>query len=57
MPALFQDCTGLTGEIIINANPYYYEQCFNGVNLEKQGIELGGSSPILEELEATGINK
>lgn len=56
MPALFEDCTGLTGEIIINANPYYYEQCFDSVNLEKQGIELSGLSPILEELEATGIS-
>ena len=55
MTAAFQNCSGLTGEIIINANPLYYEQCFRGVDFETQGIELSGSSTMLEELKATSV--
>ena len=53
MTAAFQDCSGLTGTIIIDANPTYYEQCFSRVDFEKQGIVLGGSSNMLEELKVT----
>lgn len=53
MTAAFQDCSGLTGTIIIDANPTYYEQCFSRVDFEKQGIVFGGSSNMLEELKVT----
>lgn len=52
--SLFINCTSLTGVITINANPVVYDDCFNGVYFEYQGIELQGSSTMLEELRNTG---
>ena len=51
MDSLFINCSSLTGVITINANPTVYDDCFNGVNFEYQGIELQGSSTMLEELQ------
>ncbi|MBR3614953.1 MAG: hypothetical protein IKL55_07245 [Clostridia bacterium] len=56
MSHTFTNCTSLTGEIIINANPEYYSGCFAGVDFEKQNLTLGGSSTKLAEIGATGIN-
>ncbi len=50
----FGDCTKLSGNIVIDANPKQYTQCFEGVNFETQGITLSGSSAVLEEIKSTG---
>ncbi len=53
MDSTFTRCTSLTGDIVINANPTLYENCFKGVSLTAQGIKLSGSSTLLSELRDT----
>lgn len=50
----FEDCTSLTGIIEINANPSEYGGCFLNVDMSK--ITLTGSSTMLNEIGATGLN-
>ena len=50
----FTNCKSLTGEIIINANPSQYNDFFQGVNLNNQGITLSGDSLMLDALAETG---
>ncbi|MBR3613573.1 MAG: leucine-rich repeat protein [Clostridia bacterium] len=52
----FYNCISLTGEVIINANPDYYEGCFSGVDFATQNLTLKGESTMLDELGATGSN-
>lgn len=52
----FSGCTSLTGTITINANPTYYDYAFDGVNFKTQNLTLTGSSTLLNEIKATGIN-
>lgn len=51
----FRGCTSLTGTIVINANPSNRGGCFGGVNFAEQGIELTGSSTMLDKILATGV--
>lgn len=53
---IFSGCTSLTGTVTINANPTYYENAFKGVNFKTQNLTLTGSSTLLNEIKATGIN-
>lgn len=53
MNRTFRDCTSLTGTIEINANPSYFEDCFNRTY---EQITLTGSSTMLNELAATSQN-
>ena len=53
---LFKGCTFLTGTITINANPINYFSCFENVDFAAQEITLTGSSTILDEIGATGLN-
>ncbi|MBE5963583.1 MAG: sigma-70 family RNA polymerase sigma factor [Lachnospira sp.] len=54
MNATFAGCTSLTGDIIINASPDNYEDCFKGVRIVAQKINLSGSSTLLSEIKDTG---
>ncbi|MBR3613955.1 MAG: leucine-rich repeat protein [Clostridia bacterium] len=56
MSYTFEGCTSLTGEVIINANPTSYDDCFSGVDFAAQILTLGGESNMLAELGATGTN-
>ena len=53
---IFTGCTSLTGTITINANPTDYAYAFDGVNFKTQNLTLTGSSTLLNEIKATGIN-
>ena len=54
MGATFRNCTSLMGIVEIDANPDVYDRCFGGVDFEKQGLSLKGTSTRLEELRGTG---
>jgi hypothetical protein len=54
MGATFHGCTSLTGTVEINANPNDYSSCFFNVDMSK--ITLTGSSTMLNEIGATGLN-
>lgn len=53
MELTFMSCTSLTGEIVIDANPSKYPECFDGVDFAKQKLVLSGKSEMLEELKLT----
>ena len=56
LESAFSDCKKLTGTIVINAqNVISYNKCFNNVNFSLQQLNVTGTSPILNELKATGI--
>lgn len=60
----FQNCTALTGTIIINSNKmasagtgvFDGPNCFAGVDFEAQNITLSGTSWLIDEIGATGLN-
>lgn len=66
MKETFASCTALTGMIEINANPQTILNCFGGrmiagvtyskVDFAKQNITLTGTSTMLDQLGATGLN-
>ncbi|MBR2860215.1 MAG: leucine-rich repeat protein [Clostridia bacterium] len=53
---VFRGCTSLTGNVVVHANPTYYSNMFGGINFKTQNITLSGSSTMLAQLRATGIN-
>lgn len=53
MGRTFQYCHKLQGEIIINASPTTYTDCFLNAGKDGTGIILKGSSTVLNELAAT----
>ncbi|MBE5963957.1 MAG: sigma-70 family RNA polymerase sigma factor [Lachnospira sp.] len=53
MRETFLGCTSLAGNVVINATPVFYEECFKGVKIVAQGIKLSGSSTLLSELRDT----
>ena len=56
MSGTFNRCSSLTGELVINANPIVYKDCFRGVDFSYQNLTLTGSSIMLEELRSTCKN-
>ncbi len=50
MTRTFKHCSSINGNIIINANPTSFNQCFNYTN---DSIVLTGDSNILEKISAT----
>lgn len=51
MNGTFEYCSSLTGTIVINANPNYYNYCFAGASTSPDAnLVLTGSSEKLEEL-------
>ena len=56
MANCFNGCQALTGTITINANPGAYGFCFKNVDFASQNITLVGTSELLSELGATGLN-
>ena len=53
MQVLFLNCSELTGEVVINANPTYYDDCFKKTT---QPITITGSTTLKAELAATANN-
>ena len=51
----FRNCTSLTGTLVINANPSNNASCFMSVNFAAQGLEVTGTSKMIERLMKTGI--
>jgi len=56
MQSTFYQCYRLQGEIVINATPTTYSNCFNGAGINGTGIILKGSSTVLNELAATNAS-
>ncbi len=56
MSGTFSRCGNLTGEIVINANPTVYKECFYSVRFIHQNLSLTGTSTMLEELRSTSEN-
>lgn len=52
----FFNCQKLTGNIIINMAPKYYDNCFKGVDFAAQNLTLMGTSVQLDSMGATGTN-
>ena len=50
MEETFADCFSLTGNVVINANPEVYANCFQ---CTMEPITLSGSSSLLAELAET----
>lgn len=50
----FQYCLSMSGNMVINANPKQYTECFYAVNFEGQNLTLTGTLTMIEELKATG---
>ena len=50
----FSKCTKLTGNLIINASPTYYDYCFeNAATADNANLVVSGSSTVLDEIIAT----
>ncbi len=54
MNITFNGCTKLTGNLIINASPTYYDDCFkNAATADIAKLVVSGSSTVLNEIIAT----
>lgn len=50
----FINCTNLTGNLIINANPTFYESCLlDAATADNANLVVSGSSTVLDEIIAT----
>lgn len=50
----FTGCTKLTGNLIINASPTYYDYCFEyAATADNANLVVSGSSTVLNEIIAT----
>lgn len=56
MVSTFKGCTSLKGTVIINANPNFYNGCFEGAGSSAGCIRLTGLSTKLQEFAATNKN-
>ena len=50
----FDGCTSLTGNLVINANPTYYDWCLSGASTAAgTNLVVSGTSTLLDEIIAT----